>query len=91
MNLPSFLFRPSIKATLIGGQKAKVTVTHPDRENTMILLYSIVRQVAPMMGYNHREVINKLLALDTVIAKDAKKRERDDYRAEQQVKHSRKK
>ena len=91
MRLFRFFSRPSISAVILRNEKARVRFNNPNKEDMMILLYSIVRQTAPLLGFETRQLINKLVDLDKVLAKTASVQKRDEYRAIQQAKHSRKK
>lgn len=72
-----FLRKPTIKASLINrGKNSKVTVSNASNTQILVLLFSLVKQIASMMKIDHRHLINKLTDLDKQIVKTNKKQEK---------------
>jgi len=79
MKNPFTSFRkPTLKAKLIkGGTQAKVNLINMSAEQTLILLYMTILQVAKMMRKDHRHIMNRLIDLDKQIIRTQKEEERE--------------
>jgi hypothetical protein len=76
-----FFFKPQIKATLIkGGSQVKMKIRNATREQTMILMYLTVRQVAKALKMQERELMNKIIDLDKTIIKSQKLEQKEAYK-----------
>lgn len=77
MNILNYFRKPSINAKLVnGGKQVKVNLINTTSENVMIMLFLTVKQVAVMMGIDHRHLLNGLKDIDTQMKKTEKKKER---------------
>jgi len=83
----SFFRRPTIKAQLI-GQEAKITLSNINHRQTVVLLFSVIRQVAKMLKVDHRFLLNQLVDLDKTLVKNEKKAEKEQRREGYKNKHS---
>ena len=69
-----FLRKPSIKAKLVNrGQQVKVNFININEQNTLVLLFLMIKQVASYLKIEHRQLLNDLKDLDTQIVKTKKK------------------
>lgn len=69
--------KPTLKAKLIkGGTQAKVNLINMNAQQTIILLYMTILQVAKMMNKDSREIMNKLVDLDKQIIRTHKKEQK---------------
>ncbi len=83
-----FFFKPKIKAKLIrGGSAVKVSVINATAEQTIIILFLAVKQIAKGMGMDFRQMMNKLVDLDKTIIKAQNHDKKIKYQQEQKVKH----
>lgn len=81
----NFLRKPTIKARLVeGGAKAKVQLLNINKQQQVILIFMIIKQVAAGLGMDTRYVLNRLIDMDKGIVKQRKEEER-------QAKYGRKK
>jgi len=77
MNIFNFFRKPSIHAKLVnGGKQVKVNLVNTTSENVMVMLFLTVKQVAVMMGIDHRHLLNGLKDIDTQMKKAEKKAEK---------------
>lgn len=73
----NFFKKPTIKARLIkGGKQASVTLSNVSAEQTMILLFMTMQQIAVAMNMETRQLMNKVIDLDKTIVKAKKVEER---------------
>ena len=74
------LFRkPSLKATLIkkgGVDLVKLKVRNSSDQITLVILISIIKQIAANLDIDYRALLNKLLKLDSSIKREEKKVEK---------------
>lgn len=72
------IFRsPTLKAKMIkGGAQVKVSLINLKPQQTMILLFMAIKQIAKSLGMQDRELMNKIIALDKSIVRDEKHAER---------------
>lgn len=71
--LKKFAGRPTIKGKLIKkGSQASVKMYNVNAEQTMILFYMMVKQVAKSLHVDPRHFLNKLIDLDKRIAQNEK-------------------
>lgn len=74
--LVRIFYRPQIVAKLLRNDKVKVTFTNATKHETMLILYTLVRQAAKALGMQERELMNKIIDLDKTMVKTAKQKER---------------
>lgn len=61
--------RASIKAKYISGGRSKVTIKGANMSDTLVLMYSAVRQIGKMLRQDTRFVLNRLIDLDKEMAR----------------------
>lgn len=84
----NFFRKPTINAKLINhNRESKVTLSNINRQQTIVLLFSIVRQVAGMLKMDYRQLCNHLLDLDTQMKKNEKNAAKELKRQENIAKH----
>lgn len=67
--------RPAITGRLVKrATKVKVKLINCHPENAVIIMYSMVNQVANMLGYDKRQFMNKIIALDKQIERTEKRK-----------------
>lgn len=72
-----FLQKPTIKSKLLkGGKEAKITLSNVTAEQTMILLFMTMKQIAISMGIEPRHLMNKVIDLDKTVIKNKKVEEK---------------
>lgn len=77
----NFLKKRQIKSTLIkGGKHVKVSISNVTREDTMIMLFLTIKEVAKFMRMDHRQLLNKLVDLNKTVDKAKKREEKENYK-----------
>ena len=74
-----FFKKPSIKGILIkkgGVDLVKLKIRNSSDQLTMVILISIIKQIAERLGIDYRALLNKLLKLDSTIKREQKKVEK---------------
>lgn len=72
-----FFQKPTIKSKLLkGGKEAKITLSNVTAEQTMILLFMTMKQIAISMGIEPRHLMNKVIDLDKTVIKNKKVEEK---------------
>lgn len=70
----NFLKKPSLKVHLVDGNAtSKVTISNTTNEQAVIMLFTLVKQVALYIKVDHRGLLNKLKDLDTIMKRNAKR------------------
>lgn len=69
--------RPSIKAWLLKGNAVKVTFTNTSREEAVLVSFAVIQQLAAHLGMDKRALLNKMLKMDSGVARIKKQEERD--------------
>lgn len=65
--------KPTINARMIKkGAQVKVKIINANADQTMILLYMTIKQIALSLKVDHRHLMNKLVDLDKRIIKNSK-------------------
>lgn len=83
-----FFFKPKIKATLIrGGTAVKVAVKNATNEQTVIILFLAIKQIAKGLGMEQRQLMNRLIDLDKTIVREKNRLKKEMYKQEQEIKH----
>lgn len=68
-----FFRKPTIVAKLIDkGHNSKVTLINISPKDTIILLFSITKQIAAIIKMDHRALLNRLIDIDKGIIKTKK-------------------
>jgi len=76
-----FLFKPTIKATLIkGGTGADITTRNINSRQVFLLLYLLIKQLAKDLGMDTRQLINRVVDLDKQLIKTQKAEKKEAYR-----------
>lgn len=76
-----FLFKPTIKATLIkNGTGADITTRHINSRQVFLLLYLLIKQLAKDLGMDTRQLINRVVDLDKQLIKTQKAEKKEAYR-----------
>jgi len=76
--LLTFFTKPTLKAKLIkGGTQAKVTLSNINAQQTLILLYMAIQQIAIAVRMDKRQVLNRLLELDSQIKRTEKQLQKE--------------
>ncbi len=57
---------------IAGGSKVKVKLMHANADQSMILLYMTIQQIAKGLKVDHRHLLNKLIDLDKRIVRNSK-------------------
>lgn len=84
----TFLFKPKIKAKLIKkGSAVKVSVINSKPEQTIIILFLTIKQVAKGMGLEFRQLMNNLIDIDKTVVKSQNRERKEHYKQEQKAKH----
>lgn len=72
-----FFRKPTIVAKLIdNGHNSKVSLINISHKDTIILLFSVVKQIATILKMDHRMLLNKLIEIDKGIIKTNKQQEK---------------
>lgn len=83
-----FFFKPKIKTTLIkGGNAVKIAIIRANAEQTIVMLFLTINQIAKDMGLDPRNLMNRMLDLDKTIQKARKKEKKQAYTEAQKAKH----
>jgi len=73
MNILNVFRKPTLKAKLLrGGRMVKVDLIRVSSGNAILLLFSVVKQVAIYLKIDRRFLLNKLVDLDKQIERTAK-------------------
>lgn len=81
-------FKPTLKTSLINKEtQVKMKIRNANAQQALLLVYLTVCQVAKALGMQDRELMNKILDLDSSVAKQERDRKKALYRQEQEVKH----
>ena len=74
-----FLRKPTIKAQLVrGGKNVSVKLINSTPDQTMIMLFLAMKQIAGHMKMAPRELMNKVIDLDKTIVRAQKVEERNN-------------
>lgn len=76
-----FLIKPKIKATLINkGSSVKVSIINATAEQTMIILFLLIKQVAKSLNLEHRQLLNRIIDLDKNIVRAQNRDKKEAYK-----------
>jgi len=80
MTNPLYFFRnPTIRAKLVnGGKQVKVALINTTAEQTMIILFLAISQIARQLRMEPRKLMNRIIDLDKTIIKTKKVEERTE-------------
>lgn len=71
-----YFHKPTLTGTLIKkGGNARVRIINANSEQTLILLFMIVKQVAKSLKKDHRQLLNVLISMDKRIVRARKEEE----------------
>mgnify|MGYP007071571069 CR=1 FL=1 len=69
--------RPFLRARLINGKtQVQVSMVNASREQAMLMLFSIIKEMAKTFGMDRRALMNKVIDLDKQIIKNHKAEEK---------------